>query len=218
MDPVHAAWLASHQQHSLPSGRDCARCAAASGVVKVRDVVSNKFTAWDSWTDPSQPMLCPACAWAYRTPRLRAEILLVYYRPESAPVCRPLDPDHLFQLLVKGSLHARDLVSLPIRAGRRHVLPLARFGQVCVDGTNLSWSHGDARRLQLVAKLREQDRVPWSAFTDPAPPWRAVSRSLDPTGLMRDWDELRPWRESGLWLQVALSATHPTPRPAKRPS
>lgn len=206
-DPVHTAWRAQHPAHDLPAGQDCARCASAAGTVACRDVVSRKFTAWDTWVDPSAPRLCPACVWGYRTTELRAEPLLVTWHP-TAPSCHRLAPAGLLEVLSCGHLPASSLVSVPLRAGRRHVLPTAAFGQVCVDGTNITWSSGDARRLELVDRLRRAG-VGWSAFTDPVPPWRVVSSSSDPVALLTRWEELAPWRESGLWLQVALSATHP---------
>lgn len=203
LDPVHAAWGAHHPQAALPPGRDCARCAAAGGIAPVRTVVSKKFTAWDTWADPNASSLCEACSWGYRTPSLRADTLEV--TPTS---CRPLSPAGLYELLTRGPLPAGTLVSLPLRAGRRHVLPTAEFGRVCLDGTNITWSEGDTRRLRLVHQLRHAG-VPWNAFTEPAPPWRAVTRSDDPTRLLHSWEQLTPWRENGLWLQAALAATHP---------
>lgn len=202
------AWQAHHPKDQQVLGSDCARCACAAATIKVGDVVSRKFTAWDNWADPASPRLCLACAWAYRTTQLRAGTFLVT-RPPRGPSCQPLTPPDLLEVLLEGPVPSDCLISLPLRAGRRHVLPTARFGQVCLDGTNLSWSTGDARRLHLVAQLRSEG-VPWTAFTDPAPPWRALRRSSDPSQMLHSWEELAAWRESGLWLQAALAATHPS--------
>lgn len=202
-DPVHAAWKAHHPQASLPPGQDCGRCGNAEGATPVRVAVSKKFTAWDTWADPNASSLCPACSWGYQTASLRADTLEV--TPAS---CRALTPSSLYDLLCRGPLRGDTLVSLPLRAGRRHVLPTAQFGRICLDGTNLTWSEGDTRRLRMVHQLRGVG-VPWTAFTDPTPPWRALARSDDPAGLLGSWEQLSPWRENGLWLQVALAATHP---------
>lgn len=201
------AWQAHHPTDQQVPGSDCARCACAAATTKVSEVVSRKFTAWDTWADPASPRLCSACTWGYRTTQLRAETFLVT-RPPRGPGCQPLTPPDLLEVLLEGPVPSDCLISLPLRAGRRHVLPTARFGQVCLDGTNLSWSTGDARRLQLVAHLRSEG-VPWTAFTEPAPPWRALRQCNDPNQMLHSWDELAAWRQSGLWLQTALAATHP---------
>lgn len=210
-DPVHVAWRAAHPDDSLEDGSDCARCADAAGIVKVSDVVSRNFTAWDTWQDIDANYLCRACTWGYRTRDLRADTLLASWRVDR-PLLRRLEGSELFALLRCEPLEAQSLISLPLRAGRRHVLPVARFGHVCVDGTNITWSHGDARRLELVQQLRT-DGVSWRAFTEPAPPWRAVSTSPEPTRIMDAWDELSAWRASGVWLEAALAATHPQRTP-----
>lgn len=208
-DTVHAAWRASHPSHPpLPPPADhaCARCASAGGQVAVREVVSKKFTAWDSWADPQAALLCTACAWGYRTRDLRADALMIVW-DDAEPACRRVDAHELAAAL-EGPLPAHVALSVPLRAGRRHVLPVTEFGRVCVDGTNVTWSVGDARRLGLVQQLRRQG-VPWRSFTEPTPSWRAVSSSPDPQAMLQAWDELRAWRASGVWLQVALAATHP---------
>lgn len=206
-DPVHAAWRATHPDTVLDEGNDCARCANAAGSVKVSDVVSRKFTAWDTWHDTGASHLCLACTWGYRTSELRAHTLLITWQPERSTF-RRLEGGELLAVLRQGPLEVQSLISLPLRAGRRHVLPIARFGQVCVDGTNISWSDGDARRLELVQWLRTQG-VPWRAFTEPVPPWRTVAKAQDPMGVLDAWAEMTGWRESGVWLEAALAATHP---------
>ena len=81
--------------------------------------------------------------------------------------------------------------------------------QVCVDGANITWSKGDARRLLLVERLRDAG-IPARAFYDPVPPWRALHGCGDPLEMLTDWQELGTWRQGRLWLEAALTATHPT--------
>lgn len=207
-DTVHTAWRAVHPNDPpLPAGNSCARCACAGGETAVREVVSKKFTAWDSWANPQAGRLCAACTWGYRTSDLRADALAIMW-DATAPACRRLDPHELGDALAE-PLPGNVALSVPLRAGRRHVLPVTQLGRVCVDGTNVTWSAGDARRLGLVRELRRQG-VSWRAFTEPAPSWRAVSSSPDPQAMLQAWQELDPWRSSGVWLQVALAATHPS--------
>lgn len=203
---MRTAWRAEHPHEELPAGGQCARCADGAAAIPVSAVVSRKFTAWDTWMAPHADLLCPPCAWSYRTPALRAQALLVVCDRDS-PSSTALDPDGLRQAL--GSpVPSRATISLPLRAGRKHVLPAARLGQVCVDGTNISWSPGDAQRLAVVADLRGAG-APARAFHDPAPPWGVLSRSKDPARVLSCWDQLEPWRASQVWLEVALAATHP---------
>lgn len=204
---MHAAWRAEHPDVDLAAGGQCARCAGAAGAIPVEQVVSRKFTAWDTWSAVDADLLCPPCAWSYRTTRLRSQVLLITCDPDF-PTSTALDPSGLRQALA-GPVPSHVAVSLPLRAGRKHVLPVAGLGQVCVDGTNIAWSPGDAHRLDLVAHLRSTG-APARAFYDPAPPWGPLSRSTDPTRVLDFWAELEPWRASRVWLEAALAATHPT--------
>lgn len=176
-------------------------------MIPVGEVVSRKFTAWDTWSAIDADLLCPPCAWSYRAPRLRSQTLLITCDRDS-PSSTALDPAGLREALT-GPLPLHITVSLPLRAGRKHVLPVAALGQVCVDGTNIAWSLGDAHRLNLVAHLRSVG-VPSRAFYGLVPPWGALSHSKDPARVLDSWTELEPWRASRVWLEVALAATHPT--------
>ena len=207
-DPVHAAWRAHHPEDHLDEGVPCARCSTPAGAVKVGEVVSRKFTAWDTWADTAGTHLCQPCTWGYRTAQLRSSVYLVTWH-RIAPTAQALDTAGLRQVLAAGGLGSQAALSLPLRAGRKHVLPVARFGQVCVDGANITWSKGDARRLLLVERLRDAG-IPARAFYDPVPPWRALHGCEDPLEMLTDWQELGTWRQGRLWLEAALAATHPT--------
>lgn len=176
------------------------------------EVVSNKFTGIADWADPRGSGLCPACAWGYRTVELRRQMLLVDRAHTAVAV---LEPAQLYELLsAPVDLRADQAVSLPL-AGRKHVLPAAQWGRVCVDGTPIPWTAQDADRLTRVAALRAAG-VAAVRLTEDAPPWPVV-RSADPAGrveILEHWQALQPWRRRRLWLDVAIAVTHPT-RPRK---
>ncbi|MDI9941303.1 MULTISPECIES: hypothetical protein [Rhodococcus] len=46
-------------------------------------------------------------------------------------------------------------VVVPLRPGRKHLLPDARWGRITVDDTHLNWSESDTVRLAVMRRLRE---------------------------------------------------------------
>lgn len=209
MDPVAVAWSASACPGSDDAGEigRCARCLTTAALTPVAAVVSNKFTGITDWSDPRGSGLCPACTWAYRTTTLRRQMLLV---DRTHSQLTELEPAQLYALLsTPEPLGAHLAASLPL-AGRKHVLPAAQWGRICVDGTTIPWSAQDAGRLVRVAALRSAG-VAAARLAEDAPPWSAV-RSAAPTDrllIMEHWQALEPWRRRRLWLDVAIAVTHP---------
>lgn len=203
------AWAASgcsQPQDAGERGR-CARCLITAALTPVGLVVSNKFTGIADWADPRGLGLCPACTWGYRTTALRRQMLLVdRIRTELTQ----LEPAQLYVLLrAPEPLGAHLAVSLPL-VGRKHVLPAAQWGRICVDGTTIPWSAQDAGRLARVAALRSAG-VAAARLAEDAPPWSAV-RSATTAGrveVLEHWQALEPWRRRRLWLDVAIAVTHP---------
>ena len=209
MDPVAVAWVscASPQPDDIAGTGRCARCLTVAALVPAGKVVSNKFTGATDRLDPRGCGLCPPCTWGYRTLELRRQVLLVDL--VSGDLGR-LTPEQLYALLsAQEPLAAHLAVSLPLM-GRKHVLPAAQWGRVCVDGTTIPWSGQDAGRLARVAALRSAG-VAAARLTEGAPPWSAV-RSATPAGrveVLEHWQALEPWRRRRLWLDVAIAVTHP---------
>lgn len=208
------AWAAlgcSQPADAGESGR-CARCLTTAALTPVGLVVSNKFTGAADWADPQGSGLCPACTWGYRTVELRRRMLLV---DRTRVRARRLEPAQLYSILrTPDDLGADQALSVPL-AGRKHVLPAAQWGRVCVDGTPIPWTAQDADRLTRVAALRAAG-VAAARLGEDAPPWPVV-RSADPAGrveILEHWQALQPWRRRRLWLDVAIAVTHPT-RPRK---
>lgn len=210
-DPTTAAWLAAG-----PPGAgidpdhegECARCRRHGALVKSHRVVSTQFTGYDTWSRPDGRGLCPSCTWVYREKRLRARPHLITREPSSLiELTLPQLRAHL-----SAPLNADQALSAPLRAGRRHVLPTATWGRVCVDGTPIPWTPTDAALIEVVERLRGRG-ISWRAFSDPTPPWAPLSRlpGEDQAKTLSDWQELAPWRDPtrALWLRLALLATTP---------
>lgn len=207
MDVLHAAWIAAGEPHIAGDragvGR-CGRCAAAdTTLLPAASAVSKVFTAWDQWRNPNAPGLCNACTWGYRHSPLRTHVHLVTTEPRLAclssaevyhALAVPLPPD--------------TAVILPLRPGRKHLLPQAQWGRVNVDDAALSWTSADVERLAAVRRLRRHG-VGSRMLTEAAPPFGVMRRVGPPqhAALLADWDLLAPWRRRPLWLNVALRCT-----------
>jgi hypothetical protein len=211
MDVVKTAWTAAgnpSQGRFLLRG-SCARCAASGQLRRVDEVVSKTFTALDEWRDPRGKGLCPGCAWAYQTPHLRNGVHLVRQRPATL---RLLTRAEAAETLGAGALPSDATLVVPLRPGRKHVLPAARWGRVAVDDTCLPWNESDAARLNCVRRLR---RAGFGSrmLTSAAPAYgvlRLIPRQLWPD-VLSDWENLRPWRSpDNQWFVVAVHLTTPT--------
>lgn len=184
----------------------CARCGREGDVLApTRQVVSKSFTAMDHWRDPSGAGLCPPCAWAYRTVALRSSIHRIDRSPASLTV---LDRSAALSELTAG-LHPAVALIVPSRPGRKHLLPHARWGMVTLDDTPLSWTADDAARLGLVGNLRRVHRIPATAFAADSPPGRLVAgcSASARVAILTSWERLGPWRETLLWMTLALTVT-----------
>lgn len=209
MDPVTAAWTAtgSPRPEGPTRAGECARCLAPEHLTLTSKVVSDNFTAYGDWLNPQGYGLCPACAWTYTHAALRAHPHLVRREP---PTLAPLDPVQLYRVLQQPPTLDVTL-SVPSRAGRKHVLPLARWGRIQFDDAQITWTIQDVHRLSVLTTLR-QAGASTSSLMQAAPPW-AVLRAVPDSSraqFLTQWDELQPWRTSRPWLQIALMATAPT--------
>lgn len=214
MDPVSAAWRAtgSPPAPGTPRTGVCARCLAHDQLTLTSRVVSDNFTGYDGWLNPQGHGLCPPCAWAYTFTSLRAKPHLILRDP---PTLTPLDPAGLNQALHEPpTLDAS--IAVPSRAGRKHVLPAARWGRIQFDDTAITWTAADVARLAILTSFRERG-ISAAALGQNTPSWqvvRAVPES-DRAEFLGQWNELHPWRASRPWLQLALLATPPLTRSRK---
>lgn len=211
MTVLDAAWSGSGTSaRNLGAGEGaCARCARSGAVVPVRAAISKTFTGFDDWDDPSGPGLCPACAWGYTAPALRSVPHLVGRDPASL---QRLDRPRAGELLSSGGLSPDLALIVPLRPGRKHLLPTAVWGRISVDDARLTWRKRDAELLALVLQLRG---VGFGSrmLGEPAAPFR-VLRTLPPgrwSWVLWAWDELACWRApDSPWLTLALHLTTPT--------
>lgn len=209
LTPLRAAWIAAGSP-TLGGPEDvsgnCARCGTSGANVPVRSVLSRSFTTFDDWLAPSEPALCAACTWGYRTTDLRSNLMQITRDPPTAGFVA----NAALRGLLSSSLAEDVAVTIPSRPGRKHVLPHALWGTVTLDDLPLPWSRGDGERLRIVEDLRGRG-APASTLQESTPPWRMVAMT-DPAAradLLTAWAALDPWRRSKPWMTVAVLVTRP---------
>lgn len=209
VDVVTAGWMGARGPlpPDLSETGSCARCGQPGRLTRKAAVVSKNFTAFDRWSQASGRGLCPACTWGYRTEGLRQHPHLIAHAPAKLRCLTVLE---LGQVLTR-PLDRQSALVVPLRRGRRHLVPDASWGQVTVDGTSLPWTRADVGRLEVMRELRNLGFGSRS-FSDPAPPI-AVLRRLPSKAwpdVILKWAELQPWRQRDLWLRLGLAATDDT--------
>lgn len=195
-------------------GGPCARCGSPSGRISVADVVSRVFTGTDSWIHPAGRSLCGVCAWAYSAPRVREAIRCVSRAPAAV---RELTLAQAYAQLSGGGLEASLALVIPIRPGRRHLLPQAQWGRIVTDHGCFTWSSTDADRLLAVHRLHGAG-IPAAALMGAAAPWLVIDRARSSGQLaqtLNDWELLKPWRAGSMhpWLALAQRLTYGSGRP-----
>ena len=210
MDVVIAAWAAAGRPRAglaQTQGR-CARCGQAGPVMATGAVLSGKFTAWDDWADPAGAGLCQPCTWAYRTAALRARPTYVTADPPSLahPTLAAL------AVLLQAALPPAAAVAVPLKPGRKHVLPGARWATVATGDACLPWTSLDGVRLQAMLRLRV-DGFGSRMLAAPAPSFPVLRRlpAARQAGVLQDWAAVGPWRARPPWLDLALRLTAPHP-------
>ncbi|EKT79057.1 hypothetical protein WSS_A29244 [Rhodococcus opacus M213] len=210
IDVVWAAYTAAVGTPDVAGAPDsraagCARCGLTTAVMSpVGQVVSRRFTGYESWTNLAGRRLCAVCVWAYRQRPLRTETHIVTQKP---PTLTPADSTLLHQVL-STTIDPGTAVIVPLRPGRKHLLPDARWGTVTVDDAQLSWTSADAHRLAVMRRLRAHGFTE-RMLGDDAPPY-AVLRRLPADEwpqVFDDWPRLTSWRRADPWWEVGLRAT-----------
>lgn len=212
MNVLTAAWTSSSTPDDIDaSGRfgQCARCATTAGLVPTREVISKAFTGFDGWADPSGGGLCAVCAWGYSTPSLRAVPHLVSRDPAGM---HELSRDGAGEFLASGPLDVDHALVVPLRPGRKHLLPTATWGRVVIDNAQLPWNVREVHLLRTVTELRALG-FGSRMLTEPAPPYQVMSK-LPPASwsrVLHAWDELAQWRAAASpWMALALHVTAPS--------
>lgn len=198
--PMEAAYLRLHGQPE-PGDESCSRCGRRGcATVPSRQVVSRKFTAYDDWAQPGGE-LCQVCAWGLGGAGLRSSILAI----EPGQI-RELDSSTLAELL-SHPVDDRTAVVLPLRPGRKHLVPAARWGHVVVDDVAVRWGGPEVILRAEMAWLRARDfsvamihdgnldagllrRIPTDELAD----------------ILESLERVRRWRRSPHW-QIAVRAS-----------
>ena len=211
MDVLTAAWLGSGYQPDAPaSHRDgsCARCGADAALTPTGTVVSKSFTAFDGWRDVGGRGLCPPCAWGYTAPALRQVPHQVLREPARLIA---LTVAQVAIRLLLGRLQEGGALVVPLRPGRKHLMPSAGWGRITVDNAELSWTDREASLLGDVLTLRRAG-FGTRMVREPAPPYTVLRRRPTATwaALLDAWARLAPWRSpDNPWLNLALHVTTP---------
>ncbi|MDI9941389.1 hypothetical protein SIM91_02080 [Rhodococcus opacus] len=183
----------------------CARCGRHTVVmIPVGQVVSRRFTGYESWTNLAGRRLCEVCVWVYQHRPLRTDAHIVTRDPSTL---RAANPALLHQVL-STTIGSDTAVIVPLRPGRKHLLPDARWGQVTVDDTTLTWTSADADRLQVLRRLRAHG-FSETMLRDETPAYPVLSRAAADQWpqVFDDWNHLAPWRQAAPWFEVGLRAT-----------
>lgn len=208
MDTVSAAaWRA---RSPLPTTAPaftgaCGCCGTIGDLWPARDAISRNFTAYDQWTHPAHPWLCAACTWTFTDPDLRTIPHLIV-DPDQL---QPLTTTDAFQLLAAGPLGLHQAVVVPLRPGRRHLMPIARWAHVCTDTGCLPWTPADAHLLTTYAWLRRLGFSP-AELAQSAPAYPTLRRrpAAERGHILTTWQQLNPWRcPDSLWLPLASRIT-----------
>lgn len=191
-----------------PGDARCARCATDGvATTPTTAVVSRSFTGYDDWAAPAEAGLCRACAWSYRAGQWRRRMHVVRSAP--TPTVTVMSPRGLQRLLSR-PLANDTAVVVPLRPGRKHVLPHAQWGTVAVDDGTLAWVEADVAALAAMIRLRLLG-FGAAALSDPAPPWRFLRGVPDArwSSVLADWEILGRRRGFPMWWDLAVRASTP---------
>lgn len=209
MTVLTTAWKAAGVDSAGGDVGACARCSRQGPLTPAREVVSKTFTAYDSWARPSGRGLCPACTWGYSSPELRSSIHLITREPAAVHACTRQQARRLLEAV---ALPVDHVLVVPLRPGRKHLLPDADWGRIVLDDAQISWTTDDAQRLRTLRQLREHG-FGTRMLRAPSPPFAVLQRLPAGTwaSVMDAWRALAPWRtDVSPWLDVALHLTMPT--------
>lgn len=165
-----------------------------------RQVISRRFTAYDDWIQPGGE-LCQVCAWGLAGTGLRSSILQI-----SLSQLRELDGSTLADLLGR-PVDENTAVILPLRPGRKHLLPSARWGHVVVDDVAVRWGGAEVVLRAEMAWLRARG-LSVSMIYDGNPDAGILRRvpTDELPDVLESLERVRHWRRSPQW-QIAVRAS-----------
>ena len=205
-DVVAAAWAANPPPPPPPPPQGhCGRCGQTQPVWPAHQALSPNFSAYDTWTSPSHRWLCAACTWAYTTPALRSTT----HRITTTATLQSLTRTQALDLLRSHPLTSDEALVMPLRPGRRHLLPTAPWGHITTDPGPIPWTSTDTHLLTEYAALRQRGFTP-ADLASRAPDFKRLQRCGGPdlAGTLNLWKRLDPWRcPDSPWLAIASHVT-----------
>ncbi|WP_257226594.1 hypothetical protein [Rhodococcus opacus] len=208
-DVVWAAYAAAVRipEHAVPVDRvaGCARCGLVTTVMTpVGQVISRRFTGLEHWTNLAGRHLCQVCVWVYRHRPLRTHAHVVTRRPGALTQGNR----QLLRQVLSAPVSSDVAVIVPLRPGRKHLLPAAQWGHVTTDDSHLTWSESDAARLTVMSRLRRLGFTE-TMLSDEAPRYAILHRvPADQWAMVfDDWERLDAWRHADPWWQVRIHAS-----------
>lgn len=172
---------------SVGSETPCALCerGPVSSGFPVTEVVSGNSTIWDDLRQKDgKPILCEACAWAFREESARTSAYWV-----GSDFAKPVDFATVANALQQ-PVSPMVAASVPI-TGRKHVLPFLTWGFIATDAhSRLPWQAREAELARAVKRLRTSGAA-WTDIQDAAP--GSATRRVSGGGF-EDWALLRQWR------------------------
>jgi hypothetical protein len=213
---VAAAWAGagSPMPPASRTSGSCSRCGRTGLVCGSSTAISKQFTGFDDWCRPGGRSLCPVCAWAFSAGELRMRPHLVRQDP---PQLDALDYRDVVAVLSAAALDPAVALVVPLRPGRKHLLPGAAWGRVSLDNAQIPWATQDAHRLTVLRRLRAAG-FGTRMLREPAPAYE-VMRTVDAgqwVAITAAWAELAPWRAAdNPWMELCLRITTPTEKRAR---
>lgn len=190
---------------SRPGKSSCARCARNTSLMTpVGQVISRRFTGYDTWTNLAGRCLCQVCVWAYRHPPLRSTAHVITRTPPRLRAAAPT----LLRSVLSAPITTDIAVTIPLHyRASKHLLPVAAWGRVTVDNAQLTWLSADADRLAVMSRLIG------AGFTEqevrrPAPDYHNLKRipATQWDKVFDEWSQLDPWRSADDWWEVGIRA------------
>lgn len=212
VDPLWVLWHASGEPAPTSAPRDragaCARCGSFDEAAsRVKAVVSDKFTGWESYTRHADPLWCTACTWGHTDSVLRT-------RPWRIGGGRTVHADRTI-LAEELAQPVAPLVALVIPVSRhKHLLPDARWGVVTTDDRHLVWEQDEANLFKAVQWLRSLGFTE-THLAERTPNFDVLTRRDGGTiaAVVRRWETLSPWRQDRAYLSVACLGSRPPKNP-----
>lgn len=221
-DPAAAAWVTAGRPNfdgPAPRPGRCGRCGQDGPTVASSRIISEKFTAFDTWPFGSR-RLCVPCGWAYSRPPQAIPAMVI----TATAITEHPKGLGLASILATGWLPNTHAVVLPA-SRRRHILATAEWGHLATDGLVTAWDDTAAARLTALIRIRPAVTAWVNSTASDSMNGYHISREIDRTlqrpmppypllatqpqdqwsRFIADWSALQPWRSiAPLWAAAKI--------------